>query len=254
MSDNINATLFIPGIAQRYATLTVVVVLGVVLVGFLRGVREPPPVSRLGTGRAPAISSAQPALRYNQLPFPRPDERSQLASLNYEMPGVFDRVVRTEEMRQQALADRARNRAYDGAPPTIPHGTDQMTTASCLLCHGQGIRVADRIASKISHPHYPNCTQCHVEMSRLELDRQSSTTVVDNKFVGAYRSGPGGRASPGAPPTIPHSTWLRQDCLSCHGLLTRPGTRTTHPWLTSCTQCHAPSAALDQAAFQGHLP
>jgi cytochrome c-type protein NapB len=74
---------------------------------------------------------------------------------------------------------------------------------------------------------------------------------AETAFVGVYRAGPGERANPGAPPTIPHHTWMRENCNSCHGLVTRPGTRTTHPWLTNCTQCHAPSAAHDQVEFTG---
>jgi cytochrome c-type protein NapB len=102
--------------------------------------------------------------------------------------------------------------------------------------------VGDRVASKMSHALMTNCTQCHVEQAAVP---------AQTGFVGVYRAGPGERASPGAPPTIPHHTWLRADCSSCHGLVTRPGTRTTHPWLTNCTQCHAPSAALDQVGFAG---
>jgi cytochrome c-type protein NapB len=98
------------------------------------------------------------------------------------------------------------------------------------------------MASKMSHVVMTNCTQCHVEQSPVP---------AETTFVGVYRAGPGERANPGAPPTIPHHTWLRDNCNSCHGLVSRPGTRTTHPWLTNCTQCHVPSAALDQLDFDG---
>jgi cytochrome c-type protein NapB len=169
--------------------------------------------------------------------------------LRSDRPGPFDPVTRTEEMKLAALADRARNRAYDGAPPTIPHPVEAQSAASCLACHGEGLKVGDRVASKVSHAHLSNCTQCHVEQSPGGLPFRAEGT--ENGFVGVYRAGPGERASPGAPPTIPHHTWMRENCSSCHGPVTRPGTRTTHPWLTSCTQCHAPSAALDQRDFAG---
>jgi cytochrome c-type protein NapB len=246
-----DATAMMPGQVRRYAVLAVVLALGVVLVGFLRGVREPPAVSRQAPAPGTVSTNVPPAIRYDELPaHPRraSDGKSFLSALKYDRPDVFAPVTRTEEMRSQALADRAKNRAFDGAPPTIPHSIDQMTTASCLLCHGEGVKVVDRVATKVSHPHYANCTQCHVESSRPELDRHA-TPVAASTFSGAYRAGPGTRAGPGAPPTIPHTTWFRNDCMSCHGLLTRPGTRTTHPWLTNCTQCHVPSAALDQVAF-----
>jgi cytochrome c-type protein NapB len=152
-------------------------------------------------------------------------------------------------MKLAALADRAKNRAYDGAPPIIPHPVEAQSAASCLACHGEGLKIGERIASKISHAHLTNCTQCHVEQSRSGLPWAVEPPV--NDFVGVYRAGPGERANPGAPPTIPHHTWMRENCASCHGLVTRPGIRTTHPWLTNCTQCHAPSATLDQVNFFG---
>ena len=95
-----------------------------------------------------------------------------LAQLKFDKPGIFDPVVRTEEMKLTALADRATNRAYDGAPPTIPHPSEGLYAASCLACHGDGLKVGDRIASKISHAHLSNCTQCHVEKDRGGLPFQ----------------------------------------------------------------------------------
>jgi nitrate reductase (cytochrome), electron transfer subunit len=58
----------------------------------------------------------------------------------------------------------------------------------------------------------------------------------------------GERAGPGAPPTVPHATTMRERCSSCHGVAGALGMRSTHPWRESCTQCHAPSAVLDQRA------
>lgn len=235
----------LPRRVQRFATLIAAVTVGVALFGFLTGLREPPRPER--PSPPPADHHAAPAaVAYSELPTApiRPNggwDRS-LSQLKFDKPGVFDPVVRTEEMKLAALADRARNRAYDGAPPTVPHPVDSQSAASCLACHGEGIKVGDRVASKMSHAAMTNCTQCHVE--------QSPVPAV-TAFVGVYRAGPGERANPGAPPTIPHHTWMRENCTSCHGLVTRPGTRTTHPWLTNCTQCHAPSAALDQVEFTG---
>jgi cytochrome c-type protein NapB len=221
----------------------VVFALGATLVGFLRGIEEPEPLARTAhsTPTPPDAATVRPAPSYAQLLSPLPVSQNPV--------GVFDRVVRTEEMKLAALADRARNRAFDTAPPTIPHPIDGMhTAASCLACHGTGIRVGDRIAEKVSHPHFTTCVQCHAPGAVPEL-AAFATPEPDNGFIGAYRAGAGSRAAPGAPPTIPHTTWMRQDCTSCHGLVARPGIRTTHPWLVNCTQCHTPSAELDQVAF-----
>ncbi|MBK6532709.1 MAG: hypothetical protein IPF99_24875 [Deltaproteobacteria bacterium] len=46
---------------------------------------------------------------------------------------------------------------------------------------------------------------------------------------------------------------MRGRCESCHGVLSQ-GIRSTHPWRESCTQCHAPSAALDQRPMAAVTP
>jgi cytochrome c-type protein NapB len=245
----------IPMWLGRYGPLLAAIVVGVALVGFLTGIREPQATERPLPERTGDIESTPAAVTYSELPGaklrPNATLEQSLSQLKFDRPGIFDPVMRTEEMRHAALADRARNRAYDGAPPTVPHPSEGMFSVSCLVCHGEGLKVGDRVASKISHAHLTNCTQCLVEQDRSGLPFRDQ--LMENRFVGVYRAGPGQRASPGAPPTIPHHTWMRENCTSCHGLVTRPGTRTTHPWLTSCTQCHSPSAALDQVEFlRGH--
>lgn len=231
---------------RRFVPLLAAIVIGVAIVGTVTGIREP---RRTERGAVPAVAhvgDAPAAVDYSELAKakfgPNANRAQSLAQLKYDKPGIFDPVTRTEEMKLAALADRARNRAHDGAPPTIPHPVEAQSSASCLACHGEGLKVGDRIASRISHASMTNCTQCHVEQAPVP---------VENSFVGVYRAGPGDRASPGAPPTIPHHTWMRENCASCHGLVTRPGTRTTHPWLTNCTQCHVASAVQDHSDFLG---
>jgi len=242
-----------PSRLVRFAPLFGAIAVGMALFGYITGIREPRPTDRPHPASTTESDSAPAAVNYSELPTAklRPNSKlnQSLAQLRFDRPGILDPVTRTEEMKQAALADRARNRAYDGAPPTIPHPSNGMFAATCLTCHGEGLKVGDRIASKMSHPYMSNCTQCHVDEDRSSLPFQDEP--IANDFRGVYRAGPGERASRGAPPTIPHHTWMRQDCTSCHGLVTRPGTRTTHPWLTNCTQCHAPSAFLDQVEFSG---
>jgi nitrate reductase (cytochrome), electron transfer subunit len=239
------ATDLLPRRLQRFATLFAAVAVGIALFGFLTGLREPARAER-HTPPPADHNTAPAAVGYTDLPTAtiRPNvgwDRS-LSQLKFDKPDVFAPVVRTDEMKLAALADRAKNRAYDGAPPTVPHPVDSQSAASCLACHGEGLKVGDRVATKMSHATMTNCIQCHVEQSPVP---------AETTFVGLYRAGPGERASPGAPPTIPHHTWMRENCNSCHGLVARAGIRTTHPWLTSCTQCHAPSATHDQVEFRG---
>lgn len=159
---------------------------------------------------------------------------------------LFVPVVQSAEDRAATLAARATRRAYDGAPPTIPHTVDQLGVPACLACHADGLRVAGKRAPLMSHEERTSCLQCHV----VANDPRPAPTppMIENTFVGLGAPGAGERAWEGAPPTMPHATWMRERCLSCHGPGGAHGIRSTHPWRQSCTQCHAPSAAADQRA------
>lgn len=162
-------------------------------------------------------------------------------------PAVTAPVVQSEADRTAALARRSARRAYDGAPPTIPHQIDQLAAPSCLACHELGKVVAGVVAPRMSHERHDSCTQCHVVASdprRVAITPPPPETT----FVGLESVRGGERAWAGAPPTIPHSTLMRERCESCHGTLGALGMRSTHPWRQSCVQCHAPSAVLDQRA------
>jgi len=159
----------------------------------------------------------------------------------------FAPVIQTEAQRDAALARRALRRAYDGAPPTIPHAIDQLSVPECLTCHEHGTVVAGLTAPPMSHAPQGSCVQCHVVAAD---PRPGVTTPPEpaSSFVGLAPPRTGERAWHGAPPTIPHTTWMRDRCESCHGVLGANGMKSTHVWRQSCTQCHAPSAVLDQRA------
>ncbi len=106
---------------------------------------------------------------------------------------------------------------------------------------GAGAReIGDKIAPRISHPPYTSCVQCHAAASD---PRPGGTPakVAGNTFLGLPSPSAGTRGQPTAPPTIPHSTWMRDQCGSCHGPTGLMGMRTTHPWRQQCVQCHAAS-------------
>lgn len=167
---------------------------------------------------------------------------SQLASLKSTIDPLAEIKI-TEQDKLAALQQRETNRAFNGAPPTIPHPIDQRSDASCVACHSKGIVTSTIRVPKMSHQFLQNCTQCHVENNPKHM---AATIFRENEFVGLEAPTAGPRAYAGAPPQIPHSTWMRSDCLSCHGLAGRYGIRTTHPWRNNCQQCHAPSAKMDQ--------
>lgn len=198
------------------------------------------PAGAGGGDAVPAVTYADMAARRMG---PNQGWRSELASLVQRQVTYTDDEKRDPTLRAASLAERAARRAYNGAPPTVPHTVDQISAAACMACHQEGTRVDARLASPMPHPFLANCTQCHVE------DRTSapvSPVIVESLFLGLPAPFQGERAWSGAPPTVPHSTWMRDDCLSCHGPMGRPGMMTTHPERQNCLQCHAPSATLDQ--------
>ncbi len=148
---------------------------------------------------------------------------------------------------------RASRRAYNGAPPIIPHAVQSTTDAACYACHSNGTQMAGLKASVMSHQFLANCTQCHASPPPTPF--QNIDSEVATSFVGLPAPHEGRRAYPGAPPTIPHSQWMRENCLACHGGPNGwAGMESTHPWRTNCTQCHAPSAVLDQAIAADFIP
>lgn len=241
-------------IARRGTQLFLATVIGVSFVGLVVGLRQGVPSHEEPQfERSPTTTGAPgaiPAATYREFDRrtygPNSDWQSNLASLHQPEVDLFALTTTTEEQREHLIRERAERRAFDGAPPTIPHPADQMTTASCLACHATGLRIQDVYAPRMSHARLTNCTQCHVEQHASEL---SSRPLVLSQFVPLESPGRGTRAWEGAPPTIPHSTFMREDCMSCHGPNGPEPIRTSHPWQISCVQCHAPSAVMDQSVF-----
>lgn len=230
------------------------VVLAVAAVGLFTGTREPPlpapspaPDTSAGADRVPGYAEIRDSRR-------GPNAKlydGALARLALP-PDPQSGVAPSEEERAKAVAARASRRAYDGAPPTIPHDISQAAFPSCLACHEHGMVLAGKRAPKMSHQRYDACTQCHVPESAPPLP--SRREPVENTFAGTSAPGKGARAWPGAPPVIPHTTRMRTECNGCHGPGAPHGLRTAHPWRQSCTQCHAPNAELDQRTSSAPLP
>jgi cytochrome c-type protein NapB len=157
--------------------------------------------------------------------------------------------VATETERKAAVERRASLRAYDGAPPVIPHGIDTLSSASCLSCHSQdgNLVIGGKRPAEISHPWVTNCTSCHVPADGLRQITEPVTDRlnVENAFVGKRSAGAGPRAYGTAPPTTPHPVWMRQNCMACHGPGREQAIRTSHPERQNCLQCHAPNAVFD---------
>jgi len=149
-------------------------------------------------------------------------------------------VPGTEGALKSAAIVRASRRAFDGAPPTIPH--DDFGIA-CTSCHTREGMEVPEVGYAPPSPHEKTtgmstssrCRQCHVFMTTEAL-------LVNNKFEGLRQDlRRGKRLSWISPPTIPHKTFMREDCAACHtGRAAREEIRTPHPERVRCTQCHVP--------------
>ncbi len=135
---------------------------------------------------------------------------------------------------------RAERRAFDGAPPVIPH---QRFGPPCLSCHNErGMEVAG-VGFAPANPHADTdglssrsrCNQCHVF-------RITDEVFVANDFAGLpQRAVPAARSYIGAPPVIPHAVFMRENCHACHdGPAAREEIRCSHPERVHCQQCHVP--------------
>ncbi len=172
-----------------------------------------------------------------------------LTKLPQKPPSMAETVALTPAQRDQILIERFARRAFDGAPPVIPHAINSRDNESCIVCHAIGSNwiIAGRRAPEISHPYMSSCTQCHVSGDRAGFARYAGPTglKISSDFVGTLRPGAGSRAYPGAPPTVPHPVWMRQNCNSCHGPEQPHAISSPHPYRQNCLQCHAPNDLFD---------
>ncbi|MCF6359619.1 MAG: nitrate reductase cytochrome c-type subunit [Cyclobacteriaceae bacterium] len=138
----------------------------------------------------------------------------------------------------QTLTSYYNRRAYPGAPPTIPHPTEEahsMGGKDCLQCHQNGGYVDKYKAFAPVSPHtdYINCKQCHVPVKSTGLFKANNWYKMEAPEAKQ-------QALLGSPPIIPHSLEMRNNCLSCHGGPSAPKEiRVTHPNRVNCRQCHA---------------
>lgn len=198
-----------------------------------------------------------PATSYDGMATQRksPNDRwtTELGMLKQTTLDVTKIPPRNAEQRLESLRRRSELRAFAGAPPLVPHSIDQMSSRVCMACHEKGLQTESLRAARMSHAYLTNCTQCHVERYSTADDGR---LFASNSFIGVAERELGHRANPQAPPALPHPTWMRSNCLSCHGELARPGIQTTHPWRQNCLQCHASLPGNDQQPLpsSGLLP
>ncbi|TWU37390.1 diheme cytochrome c precursor [Novipirellula artificiosorum] len=254
------------GILARVSTLFLAGVIGVAVIGYFVGLADgvPQPDGMLEstilkghTAKSKPTEKLIAAVTYAEISQtamgptePWQSEAKTLPSSDYDL---FAEVIPSPEEKKRSSEIRASRRAFNGAPPIIPHAVEDTTDSACYACHHNGMRMGTLKASVMSHPFLANCTQCHAPPPPKPF--QSVDAEVKTSFVGLPAASQGERAFPGAPPTIPHAQWMRENCTACHGGPNGwEGMESTHPWRTHCTQCHAPSASLDQAITVDTIP
>ena len=247
-----------PALSSKLITLACLALIALALGGLLVGFGQPAPGWKAGSvARPERPEGVLPAVTYLEMDGkargPNRAWSADLATLASGQPGLLDQAPVDPQVRAAAIARRAARRSYFGAPPVIPHPVDANDVTSCYQCHGEGKVIDTLVAPKISHPRYTNCTQCHAPVA-VQIPGNAPGLVVDNVFRGQISAGKGTRAYLGAPPTLPHPTLMRENCLACHGLLGQQGLRTPHPWRVNCLQCHPPDASLEQQKADDQAP
>ena len=253
--------------------LALAILLGVAVTGFVVGVKAGP--GSAATSGAVPLAAEMPrelvakvhgittAKRYNEI---GTETRGVNAKWKSDLAGVAagqgKRLKLKKAPSQQevldALAMRTERRAYDGAPPTVPHPTQQRGGLACLACHGKGVVLGEgadrRVASVMSHRFLTNCVQCHVEQISARWGPTDWPPEGSNTFVGLASPTKGPRAYAAAPPQMPHTAAMRSACGSCHGPTGPKGLQTSHYDRQNCNQCHTSSATKDQRFMGGFGP
>ena len=244
---------------RRLAPIFFSCVIAVAVVGYFVGImdgvpqpdgmREPALVAKFDKATIEKNPKLIPAVSYAEISETVIGPTKTWQANPQELPqpeyDLFTKIEPSEAEKEASSKLRASRRAFNGAPPIIPHPVENTTDAACYACHANGVKMAGFKASVMSHQFLGNCTQCHAPMPPAPF--QDADISVESSFVGLPAPKRGKRAYPGAPPTIPHSQWMRENCNACHGGPNGwAGMESTHPWRTNCTQCHGPSATLDQ--------
>jgi cytochrome c-type protein NapB len=225
--------------------------LGVSIVGFFTGTAPPaeratsPTVQTEAPPHTPEPGQAEEASSYLDRRRPTDLQWSRLSD-------VLARIGKTDSPvldKAQALEQRRSRRAYSGAPPRIPHGIDQGEDGACLACHREGMQIGSETASTIPHAELRLCTQCHVPTQDLIPGGDALEPGLHgrvNTFEGLEEPENGPQSQGVDSPPVPHTSWMRENCSSCHGPLGSKPLQTLHPERKSCTQCHALSDVMEQ--------
>ena len=169
-----------------------------------------------------------------------PSERGVF--LRFENSNLDYTNMPVDENHQRSLENYYDNRAFLGAPPSIPHPVAKERSFggnTCIQCHQNGgfVEKFNAYAPVTPHPEMVNCRQCHVTKNTNSTFTQFNFDKMQPPEVGLGAN----NAMPGSPPMIPHQLRMRENCISCHAGPSAPKEiRVTHPERINCRQCHLP--------------
>ncbi|MAO10559.1 MAG: cytochrome C [Flavobacteriaceae bacterium] len=160
----------------------------------------------------------------------------------FDNAGVDYSNMPIDENHQRSLENYYDNRAFPGAPPSIPHPVAKERSFggnTCLQCHQNGgfVEKFNAYAPITPHPEMVNCRQCHVTEETKTTFKAFTFDKPQPPKVGEGAN----NAMPGSPPMIPHQLQMRENCITCHAGPSAPKEiRVTHPERINCRQCHLP--------------
>ncbi len=156
--------------------------------------------------------------------------------------GIAYSNMPVDEEYQRTLHTYYENRAYPGAPPSIPHPVTKERSLggnTCLQCHQHGgfVEKFQAYAPVTPHPEMTNCRQCHVTKNTQHTFKAFAFAKAQPPTVGKGVN----NALLGSPPMIPHQLQMRENCIACHAGPSAPKEiRVSHPERINCRQCHLP--------------
>lgn len=160
-----------------------------------------------------------------------------------------------DKNHQRSLDSYYDNRAYPGAPPSIPHPVSKERSYggnTCIQCHQNGgfVEKFNAYAPVTPHQEMVNCRQCHVTKKTNETFKGFAFSKPQAPNVGKGIN----NALLGSPPMIPHQLQMRENCISCHAGPSAPKEiRVSHPERVNCRQCHLPKEkalpSYDESTF-----
>ena len=136
---------------KNFITLICFVVISITVVGYFTGLQAPMQTSAVIPGLLPLAADHTKPLAADTITATHYAEmheatrhrttayRTSLTDLKSNVDPFAELKISAED-KTSALQRRDARRAFNGAPPTIPHAVSETSTAACIVCHGEGAK------------------------------------------------------------------------------------------------------------------